>query len=391
MAQEVLDQNPQNGGALKLLTTANSALSRIRRDLDSAQHQYSMKMMSRAEASYKSVLALDPKNTKALSGLKQVNEIVENTKRLFSSVETAIEKENFEQAVQLCSEILHLNTEATRAKKIRTQYGSYVPPLGTVLVSGGEFVMGLSDTEFAKLRQSFPQLENVDVRDEMPAHKVEVSSFFIGVREVTVGKFLAFLNAVPEAVKYVAMDENNIARASGRFSVKAGQKDFPVVGVSWHGAQAYCAWLTKTSEHHSFRLPTEAEWEFAARRHGAGKKAVLFPWGQSWKRSAANSGTRGVVAVGRTLDDKCPSGCMDMAGNVSEWCSDTYSARFYRSNANTVVKDPVGPKDGLTRVVRGGSWMNETSMSRLTARQRLNPRDRRSNVGFRLAAVPKPK
>jgi iron(II)-dependent oxidoreductase len=167
----------------------------------------------------------------------------------------------------------------------------------------------------------------------------------------------------------------------------------PVIGVSWYEACAYAAWLTDVlrkrgaiSEQDTIRLPTEAEWEKAAR----GNTGRLWTWGNIWRSSLANSLQGRVMqpsAVGAYPRNKSPYGVEDMIGNVWEWCLDWYDENAYR-NRRDGVKDPRGPETGMSRVLRGGSWNNNRDAARCSCRDRSAPDLFNDSFGFRLVCSP---
>jgi len=180
--------------------------------------------------------------------------------------------------------------------------------------------------------------------DEKPPHAVSVASFYIGKYEVTNAQYRRFVSASGH-------------RSAGPWEKYASQWDesAPVVCVSWHDARAYCAWA-------GLRLPTEAEWEFAAR----GRDGREYPWGNAWDASRAvfsdNSGGR-AQPVGSRPSGASAFGCLDMAGNVWEWCSSKYSP--YPYNPNDGREDPGGSD---VRVLRGGSWLDDAGGCRAAIR-----------------------
>jgi formylglycine-generating enzyme required for sulfatase activity len=153
-----------------------------------------------------------------------------------------------------------------------------------------------------------------------------------------------------------------------------------VVGVNWFEAIAFTNWLSKETGE-KFRLPTEAEWEKAA-RSANGRK---FPWGDKWEShfcNAKESRLNRTNPVGIFPKDKSPNSCMDMAGNVWEWCSDWFGENYY---SNCALKNPKGPESGSLRILRGGSWFCFPGSCRVTSRLSYSQELRDDGVGFRLA------
>jgi formylglycine-generating enzyme required for sulfatase activity len=166
-----------------------------------------------------------------------------------------------------------------------------------------------------------------------------------------------------------------------------------VLAVSWFEAEAFCAWLQEwlksqnlIGEKETVRLPTEAEWEFAAR----GKDARKYPWGNTPEPTVehANYGDSKIerpTAVGTYPRGKTPEGLFDLAGNVWEWCLDWYDEKYYiECKKKGVVKNPRGPQDGVGRVLRGGAFWNDTNELRSARRYFFNPAFRNNLVGFRV-------
>ncbi len=186
-----------------------------------------------------------------------------------------------------------------------------------------------------------------------------------------------------------------------------GQGEFmgenqPVIGVTWYEACAYAAWLeaalralNRLPAGWRIRLPSEAEWEKAARWLGDRAQQALWPWGSRWQPDCANTLEGRVMRpspVGAYPRGNTPRGLLDMAGNVWEWCADWYAPETYRLCAGQAVRDPFGPEHGEERVLRGGAWNNKRSKLRplrfpLQARTRRLQRQRRFSFGL-LSIIP---
>lgn len=245
-----------------------------------------------------------------------------------------------------------------------------------VLIPAGEFQMG-SDTGQA---------------DEKPVHTVYVDAFHIDVRPVTNEDYKKFVDANPHWRKdsipekyhdgnYLALWEKN--------DYPAEKADHPVVYVSWYAAMAYTQWTEK-------RLPTEAEWEKAARGGLVGKK---YPWGDT--EDITKAGTQLWESPPRTtaIGTYPPNGygLYDTAGNVWEWCLDAYQADFY---LNSPPRNPIGGavetetliadfmNIDTPRVLRGGAWTGDPRMVRIAVRDKENPTRTLSLAGFRCVRSP---
>jgi len=206
--------------------------------------------------------------------------------------------------------------------------------------------------------------------DEKPVHSVSCDAYAIAKYAVTNAQYERFVKAEgfrpPDHWKGGVLEP-----------YMANQ---PVVYVSWHEAQAYCRWLSQTTGR-DYRLPTEAEWEKAAR----GRDQRKWPWGNEFDRKLANTyegkGDWTTTPVSLYPEVASPYGIMDMAGNVWEWCSTLYRDYPYRADDGRESLEADGP-----RVLRGGSWFNPPSYARCAYRYRYLPGYRYLNVGFRVAA-----
>lgn len=306
---------------------------------------------------------------------------------------------------------------------------------GMAWIEGGEYLMGSSDDDGSS--------------DEYPVHKVRLSGFWIDQTEVTNAEFQRFVNAtgyITTAEKSIDWEEmkkqlppgtvrppDSLLAASslvfqclqhvvsladpsqwwtwkrgadwrhpqGPGSSIEGKDNYPVVHVSWDDASAYAKWAGK-------RLPTEAEWEFAAR---GGKASQSYPWGSepieagkpkanTWQGDFPNDNTgwdgyKGLAAVKSFASNDY--GLFDMAGNVWEWCSDWYDSDYYSTSRNSIATNPQGPSQSNDpvestvpkRVLRGGSFMCNASYCkgyRVSARMKSSPDTGLEHTGFRCVA-----
>jgi sulfatase modifying factor 1 len=207
---------------------------------------------------------------------------------------------------------------------------------------------------------------------ERPPHRVFVSAFAIAVAPTTNTAYAAFLAATGRADPPFWDD--------ARFRHPAQ----PVVGASWHDAMAYCAWLTGVTGR-AHRLPTEAEWERAAR---GGLEGARFPWGDAPPETVFAD-----VRLPLPGPPRLPAGPVNgfglaaLSGVVHEWCLDWYDADYY---ARAPARDPAGPPQGTRRVSRGGAWRHQVPWSPVAHRSSLPPDRRYSDYGFRVVAAPGP-
>ena len=221
-----------------------------------------------------------------------------------------------------------------------------------VPIDGGTFMMG----------------SDHDLDDERPAHRVRVDSFALAACQTTNAEYAAFLGGTGHPPPPFWSDPAfNDPRQ-------------PVVGVSWFDAVAYCEWISGAAGR-QYRLPTEAEWERAAR---GGAEGSRYPWGDSPPKTQPGYEERWRTATARIASYPPNAfGLYDICENVHEWCADWYSATWY---ASSPAENPTGPTSGTRRVSRGGSWRHAVKISRCAARSSIPPHFRYADYGFRVAS-----
>ena len=236
-----------------------------------------------------------------------------------------------------------------------------------VWIPGGRFVMGSSK------QRGQPNYDPEAHRNEVPAHPVQLTGFWMSVYPVTNEQYARFVAETGHAAP--------VAFADRRFNDPAQ----PVVTVSWDDARAFTAWLASQLDGLVARLPTEAEWEYAAR----GSDGRRYPWGNKPPDPPrATFGRRydtgRPAVVGHTPRGKSPFGVHDLAGNVWEWCLDAWATSYVGIQAVSV--DPCHQDDtpGGGRVVRGGSWDDVPSYLRSAYRVWNLPRSRFQSLGVRV-------
>lgn len=215
-----------------------------------------------------------------------------------------------------------------------------------VRIPGGEFRMGSAEGE--------------GEANEHPQHTVRVSDFLMDKTEVTWGQYKRFL------VESRQPDPKS--------PVWGISEDLPVSGITWAEAGAFCAWA-------GGRLPTEAEWERAAR----GDDGRQYPWGNTfdpWRCNTRDGGPHAPTPAAQYPDCVSPFGVLDLSGSVSEWSSDWYDDTYY---ATSPAENPKGPKTGTRHVSRGGAWMTPSSFTRVASRAGIEPGWQGPMQGFRCA------
>ncbi len=262
-----------------------------------------------------------------------------------------------------------------------------------VWIKGGNFQMGCNSHTY-----------KYDL-DERPVHKVILNSFWMEKCEVTTGQYM-------KCVKERACRPPEWLETGGKYNINTGkdkyykrlgksltEKNHPITGISWYDAKAYVIWLSQKTGF-KYRLPTEAEWEYAARNRGMN---IKFCWGNKdpyingkkaaniadesagayyskwtvWK--GYNDGFIYTSPVGHFASNAL--GLFDMGGNVWEWCEDVYNKNAYKYHS---IKNPLYTGKGHYRVIRGGSWYNDPQNTRCTNRYFRPPDKRNIDVGFRL-------
>lgn len=274
-----------------------------------------------------------------------------------------------------------------KGRNVATEYNFPVPEM--VLVAGGTFTMGCT-----------PEQEFVCELDERPAHQVQLDSFEIGKYEVTNEQFAAFINdygsttiktGVHTGQKIVIADGWGIQQgADGRWQPAEGYKNHPAVGMPQEGAAAYCTWLSqKTGQ--NWRLPTEAEWEYAARggpnqvnyifAGGDNLAAVAWCYSNSYEKGHGHP-NYGTNPVGQRKPNTL--GIYDMSGNVFEWCAGWYQKDAYATFEDKLAINPQAPTTGEKRILRGGSWHLYSKVDARVANRIHVPKETRGNIsGFR--------
>ncbi|MGB8649012.1 MAG: SUMF1/EgtB/PvdO family nonheme iron enzyme [Anaerolineae bacterium] len=239
--------------------------------------------------------------------------------------------------------------------------------LELVRVGAREFLMGTTPEQAAAvIKNGNSEWKRRGAR-EQPQHKVYLDEYLIGKYPVTVAQFAAF------------------AKATGHKAVGDVQKkgNHPATNVSWDDAVAFCKWASEVTKR-AVRLPTEAEWEKAAR--GTGGR--VYPWGDPFDKRLLNSSegeNEGTTPVGSYPGGASPYDALDMAGNVWEWCADWFAEDYYK---NSPMHNPTGPTTGDDRVIRGGAFNYPQSNARCAYRSWCRPYSTSSLQGFRVVAAP---
>lgn len=273
-----------------------------------------------------------------------------------------------------------------------------------VYIPSGGFTMGSSDADalaaFERCKEVFgEQCTWERYADETPLHTVTLDEFWIDQTEVTNAMYARFLNEMGnctseslrcKVVWYAAGQEDaRLALVEGIWEPQSGYEEHPVTSVTWHGASAYCEWAGR-------RLPSEAEWERAAR----GTSLEPYPWGeelpdgntanfcdrncsQDSMDPAIDDGYAGTAPVGSYPEGQSPFGVLDLSGNVWEWTADWYDAGYYQKSPED---NPEGPRSWGFKVIRGGSFLSIDMILRAATRADENINSAYGSLGFRCAS-----
>ena len=268
--------------------------------------------------------------------------------------------ENLEKTELVVEKTTSLSIHATAGQIVQSDESLWIElapgvKMEFVRVPAGEYLMGSPEDDY-NFEKRF--------RDESPSHLVYLDEYLIGKYPVTNLQYQAFVNAVG-CEKPLHWENGEIPQ---------NKQNHPVVNITWHDANAFCLWASKVSSL-DIRLPTEAEWEKAAR----GTNGRSYPWGESINKSFANYDGTDTSKVGSYESGKSPFGAYDMAGNVYEWVVDWYDVYPVGSKNVTLV---LGTK---YRVLRGGSWASSGSFGRSANRNKYDPSSTSINFGFRCA------
>lgn len=258
---------------------------------------------------------------------------------------------------------LHTNEKSTpKRDSILMSVSENETTKDMILVEGGTFMMGSNNGDY----------------DEVPVHKVQLSSFYIDKYEVTNEQFCKFLNEKGNQSEGGALwleidDEDcHITQVGGKFIPKKGREKHPVIEVSWYAAVKYAEWLGK-------RLPTEAEWEYAAR---GGQKSNNFKYAGSNDAALVacfdDNSDGNTFPVGQLKPNEL--GIYDMSGNVWEWVNDWYADDYYKKSE---TKNPKGPNAIDFKILRGGSWVSIEDQLRVSIRDYAYPYNTYYLNGFR--------
>lgn len=274
--------------------------------------------------------------------------------------------------------VFHRQTEKIETQEVVVHLAPGVS-MELICVPAGAFTMGLTFEQAQKLIAAGLSTELADAAK--PQHLVNLAEYWVAKHPVTNLQYQAFLQA----------QTSDSGRERKRRPpnywiggvIPRNMEQHPVVQVSWEDANAFCHWASQVTGY-DLRLPTEAEWEKAAR----GTDARLYPWGNQppdVKLCAYTPALSSTAPVGKySPQGNSPYGCVDMAGNVWEWCSDWFNPNEFKNRLKEGTANPQGPVEGQLRSVRGGSWQMEIGYVHAASRQGKEPALKHQDVGFRV-------
>lgn len=328
------------------------------------------------------------------------------------ALETARLMGDSESAAAIQDMLLHVKGKGSEVRNRARVAGEAVNSIGMVLrgIAPGTFLMGSSESELRRIQSEWNVAESA-LKQETPTHSVQLSNpYLLGKYHVTVGQFKTFIDETGYRTVAEKQDWGWVYDSGKRHWVKksgASWKnpgfevwpDQPVTMVCHADAEAFCEWLTK-KENRKYHLPTEAQWEYAAR---AGKEGERFPWGSKYPdgKMLNMADWRGPTPWGdRTVDDGYAKaspvgayepnafGLYDMVGNLWQFCYDYFDSKTYEhAKSSGVSLDPAGPKTGKEFVVRGGNWAFGAGIARNAFRSGIDPHVAADVCGFRVAAA----
>ena len=359
-----LNQAAQNG--------KKAAADKIAYDqyIDDANALFVAGKHKEAKAKYQAALKLNKDGKEATNGIKQCKDVINNVS---TSKPPPPSSPSSGTTTASSTNVTHNVSTPKNGDVINIKIPGTNQSIKMVQVQGGTFKMGCDEKR------------DGDCENNEKPHSVTLSAYSIGKYEVTIGQYLAFVKETkthyPEWLE-TGSKYNIYTGSSSGYYKKAGMSEsnvnHPITGVSWHDAKAYCDWLRKKTGK-NFRLPTEAEWEYAA-RGGKDSKKHKYAGGNDIDKVAWYSGNSGgkTHEVGERNFNEL--GLYDMSGDVWEWCSD-----WYGSYPTAPTNNPKGPSNGTACVLRGGSWYNNARNCRTASRYSYAPSNRDSYYGFRPA------
>ena len=313
-------------------------------------------------------------------------------------------------SIALLASLFLITSPATSAEPTSAPTKQITNSIGMklTLVPSGEFMMG--SKESAEETATFfnttynENLKADDLKDEHPQHRVRITKpFYLGTHHVTRGQFRKFIahgyetdaeKEEPNIARKLGFEKNGLDSSEKNTWLNVGFEqtdEHPVVCVSWNDATAFCKWLSR-KEGKTYRLPTEAEWEYASRAgtttrfySGDDPETLAKVGNVAVHKYTLIAGARYVLTLPVGSFKPNAFGLYDMHGNAWQWCSDWYDDKYY---AVSPVDNPTGPKLGAFRVLRGGSWSSKPHCARSVSRYFFWPSSHSNAKGFRVAMTP---